>query len=171
MWIYHRSAHFKFIPSTHRHTHAHAFSYHLRNMNHRVKSGYCQTLHSPLHPTPHHATFPPLPPPPPPPQEVFNPSSPPVSMAQFSVLPLSPGVDLSLGRQGQAVLASRVDGHLLDEHVLDGLQQGGGAHGLRASDTQATPRAVACAIHLPQNTNTQPCGTLNWRQCCVCQMT
>ena len=124
-------------------------------MNIGAKSGYCQTLHSPLHPTPCHATFPPLLPPTPlpvtpptPPQEVFNPSSPPVSVAEFSILSLSPGVDLSLGRQGQAVLASRVDSHLLDEHVLDGLQQGGGAHGLRASDTQATPRAVACAVHL-----------------------
>ena len=77
-----------------------------------------------------------------------NDLSPPVAVSQLAVLAFPPGVELALGGEGQAVLASRVDGHLLDEDVLDGLQQGGRAHGLRAADPQAPARAVPCAVHL-----------------------
>lgn len=73
---------------------------------------------------------------------------PPVAVAQLAILRLAPGVDLALGGQRQAVLAPRVDGHLPDEDVLDGLQQGGRGDRLGAPDAQATARTVARGVEL-----------------------
>ena len=69
-------------------------------------------------------------------------------MAQFSVLAFAPREHLTLGRQREAVLAARVDGEFLDEHVLDGLQQGGTCDGLCAADAEPTTGAVPSRIHL-----------------------
>ena len=69
-------------------------------------------------------------------------------MAQFSVLAFAPREHLALGRQREAVLAARVDGEFLDEHVLDGLQQGGTCDGLCAADAEPTTGAVPSRIHL-----------------------
>lgn len=73
---------------------------------------------------------------------------PPVAVAQLAILRLAPGVDLALGGQRQAVLAPRVDGHLPDEDVLDGLQQGGRGDRLGAPDAQPTARTVARGVEL-----------------------
>ena len=71
----------------------------------------------------------------------------PIAVAQLAVLPLPPAVHLALGRQRQAVLPARVHCHLLDEHVLYGLEQGRGGHGVRTG-TKATAGTVTRRIHL-----------------------
>ena len=71
-----------------------------------------------------------------------------VAMAQFSILSLAPRVNLAISGQRQAVLPAGVDGHFLDEHMLDGFQQSGRGHGIRAADTQATAGAITGGIYL-----------------------
>jgi len=41
-----------------------------------------------------------------------------VSMAQLAIFSLSPAVHFTFGRKRKAMLASRVDGHFLNENVL-----------------------------------------------------
>ena len=46
------------------------------------------------------------------------------------------------------MLAAAVDGHLLDEHVLDALQEGGRAHRVCAAHTQPPSSPVPGGVYL-----------------------
>ena len=50
--------------------------------------------------------------------------------------------------EGEAVLAAAVDGHLLDEHVLDALQEGGRAHRVCAAHPQPPASPVPGGVYL-----------------------
>ncbi len=71
-----------------------------------------------------------------------------VSMSQFSIFSLSPGVQFSFRGESQAVLPPRVHSHLPDENMLDWLQQGRSGDGLCASYSQSTTGTISCSIQL-----------------------
>ncbi len=69
-------------------------------------------------------------------------------MSELAVLRLAPRVHLALAGQREAVLPARVNGHLLDEHVLDRLQQRRRRQRLGAADAEPPAGAVTRRVHL-----------------------
>jgi hypothetical protein len=44
-------------------------------------------------------------------------------MTQLAIFSFTPAVDFTFGRECKAMLASRVNGHFLNENVLQGFQE------------------------------------------------
>lgn len=65
-------------------------------------------------------------------------------MAQLAVVSFSPGINLSVFRQRQAVFASRIDSHFFNANVLDGLEQSRCCHTVGAASAQSASSPIAC---------------------------
>lgn len=75
---------------------------------------------------------------------------PPVAVPELPVLRLAPRVHFSFCGQGQAVLSSWVHSYFLDEHVLNGLQERRGGHGLCPSSAQPAAGTIPSGVELRQ---------------------